>query len=223
MGSARRRTEGKYHAHVYPLPKCFVKFLFFHLLLLFHGFHCFDGCSFFIIFHQLPLIWTWCHILSQSHHGNCTFSRSQLGVNGSLSRWAGSDHRHMAAVCWDVSGRRMLWVGRLTPRPASQHLAGWSCSPSPLNHLNTSLCRLLFFYGGGVGGLTPDEECTVRRRGGRARCDCFTKHGARAPFSGAAQTDTLCLGRGGPANTPCIFDGQTLLYGGRDPPFVPPR
>lgn len=55
-----------------------------------------------------------------------------------------------------------------------------------------------FLWWGGVGGLTPDEECTVRRRGGRARCDCFTKHGARGPFSGAAQTDTLCLGRGGP-------------------------
>lgn len=49
-----------------------------------------------------------------------------------------------------------------------------------------------------------------------------TEH-VRAALPRAAQTDTLRLGRGGPANTPCIFDGQTPLYRGRDPPFVPPR
>lgn len=133
----------------------------FSSFFFFHGFQCLTVD--FYSFQQQALIWTWCHILFQSYHSNSTFSWSQSSVNDSLSRWAGSDHRHMVAVCWDVSGWRMLWVGLLTPRPASQHLSDWS------NDLNTSLCsQLILWKGVGVVQLWM-KNVQLPCRGGRLR------------------------------------------------------
>lgn len=121
---------------------------YFHLLLLSHGFHCFDGCLILIIFHQRPTnldlvphsipVTPWqLHFFSES--AGCEWLFVTLGRVGS-STYGGcvlGCIRAENAVGW----ARDPSAGLPTPQRLEQQ-------PSPLNHLNTSLCRLLFFWWG---------------------------------------------------------------------------
>ena len=92
----------------------------------------------------------------------------------------------MVAVCWDASWQRMPWVGLLTP--------AWPLTPYRLHRgavrldeLKHLIVRSVFrgvFSLGVFFFYTLDEECAVHSRGRCVLCDCFTKHGAHAFFSG---------------------------------------